>query len=99
MRAVVQRVSEASVTVEGREVARIGQGLLVLIGIGHDDGPEQADKLARKLLALRVFEDDAGKMNRSVTDIGGEIALRQPVHPPGRHAEGQPAQLRGRRPA
>ena len=72
MRALVQRVSEASVTVEGREVARIGPGLLVLLGIGHGDGPEQADRLARKLLALRIFEDDAGKMNRSVADIGGE---------------------------
>jgi D-aminoacyl-tRNA deacylase len=72
VRAVVQRVSEASVTVEGREVARIGRGLLVLLGIGHGDGPEQADRLARKLLALRIFEDDAGKMNLSVADIGGE---------------------------
>lgn len=58
MRALVQRVSEASVAVAGEEVARIGPGLLVLLGVRNGDGPEDADRLARKLLALRVFEDD-----------------------------------------
>lgn len=73
MRALVQRVSEASVTVEGDEIARIGPGLLVLLGVRRGDGEAEADRLASKLLALRVFEDDEGKMNRSVGEAGGEI--------------------------
>jgi D-tyrosyl-tRNA(Tyr) deacylase len=73
MRALVQRVSEASVSVAGEEVARIGPGLLVLLGIRRGDGPDAADRLARKLLALRVFEDDEGRMNRSVEESGGEL--------------------------
>jgi D-tyrosyl-tRNA(Tyr) deacylase len=73
MRALVQRVSEASVTVDGEEVARIGRGLLVLLGVRRGDGGVEADRIASKLLALRVFEDDAGKMNLSVGDVGGEI--------------------------
>ncbi len=88
MRALVQRVSEASVTVGGEEVSRIGPGLLVLLGVRRGDGPEQADRLARKLLALRIFEDDDGRMNRSVADAGGAGALRQPVHPLRRRAPG-----------
>jgi D-tyrosyl-tRNA(Tyr) deacylase len=73
VRALVQRVSDASVTVDGEQVARIGPGLLVLLGVGRGDGEAEADRIASKLLALRVFEDDAGKMNLSVRDIGGEI--------------------------
>ena len=73
MRALVQRVNQASVTVDGNEVARIGPGLLVLLGIRNGDGIDQADRLAQKLLALRVFEDEAGKMNLSVGDVGGEV--------------------------
>src|SRR3954447_15428550 len=73
MRALVQRVSEASVSVDGEHVSAIGPGLLVLLGVHRDDGPDQADKLIRKLLAMRIFEDDDGRMNRSVTDAGGEI--------------------------
>ena len=73
MRALVQRVSEASVSVGGEEVSRIGPGLLVLLGVRRGDGPEQADRIARKLLALRVFEDDEGRMNRSVGESGGEL--------------------------
>ncbi len=73
MRALVQRVSEAAVSVGGKEVARIGPGLLVLLGVRRGDGPEEADRVARKLLALRVFEDDGGKLNRSVGESGGEI--------------------------
>jgi D-tyrosyl-tRNA(Tyr) deacylase len=69
----VQRVSDASVTVDGEEVARIGPGLLVLLGVRRGDGEAEADRIASKLLALRVFEDDAGKMNLSVRDVGGEI--------------------------
>ena len=69
----MQRVSEASVSVEGEEVARIGRGLLVLLGVREGDGEGDADRLAAKLLALRIFEDGEGKMNRSVADVGGEI--------------------------
>ena len=73
VRALVQRVSEAAVTVEGREVARIGAGLLVLLGVRRGDGPEQADRLARKLMELRVFEDPDGRMNLDVGRAGGEL--------------------------
>jgi D-tyrosyl-tRNA(Tyr) deacylase len=73
MRALVQRVSEASVMVDGREVSSIGPGLLVLLGVRRGDTEAEADRIAAKLLALRVFEDADGKMNRSVQDAGGEI--------------------------
>src|SRR2546423_15646160 len=73
VRAVVQRVGSASVSVDGDRVAEIGTGLLVLLGVRRGDSEEQADRLARKLLALRVFEDDEGKLNRSVQDVGGEL--------------------------
>jgi D-tyrosyl-tRNA(Tyr) deacylase len=75
VRALVQRVSEASVTVDGEEIARIGRGLLVLLGVRGEDGPEQADRLAGKLERLRVFEDDEGRMNLSVRDVGGELLV------------------------
>ena len=73
MRALVQRVASASVTVGEERVSEIGPGLLVLLGVRRGDGPEQADRIARKLLALRVFEDAEGRMNLSVGDAGGEI--------------------------
>jgi len=73
VRAIVQRVSGASVSVEGRPVSEIGPGLLVLLGVHRADGPEQADRMARKLAGLRIFEDGEGRMNRSVTDAGGQI--------------------------
>ena len=73
MRALVQRVSSASVTVGGEEVASIGAGMLVLLGVRGSDGAEEADRLARKLLALRIFEDAQGRMNLAVGDVGGEI--------------------------
>ena len=73
MRALVQRVSEASVTVDGKEVAGIGPGLLVLLGVRRGDTEADADRLAAKLRALRIFEDADGKMNLSVEDAGGEI--------------------------
>ena len=73
VRAVIQRVSSAAVSAEGERVAQIGPGLLVLLGVRRGDTEEHADRLARKLLALRVFEDDEGKMNRSVEDVGGEL--------------------------
>jgi D-tyrosyl-tRNA(Tyr) deacylase len=73
MRALVQRVLSASVAVGGERVSAIGPGMLVLLGVHRDDGPEQADKLVRKLLALRIFEDDEGRMNRSVEEAQGAI--------------------------
>jgi len=73
VRALVQRVSEAAVEAEGRELAAIGPGLLVLLGVRDGDGEQQADRLARKLLALRVFEDTDGKMNLDIGAAGGEI--------------------------
>jgi len=73
MRAVVQRVREASVTVEGREVGRIDQGILVLLGVGHKDGPEDARFMAEKVVHLRIFADEEGKMNRSLLDMGGGL--------------------------
>lgn len=73
MRALIQRVSRASVTVEGETIAAIGPGLLVLLGVGREDTETIADRLAHKVLALRIFDDEAGRMNRSVADTGGEI--------------------------
>ena len=71
MRALVQRVREASVTVDGKVTGAIGAGLLVLVGITDGDGAEDRDWLVRKIVQLRVFDDDAGVMNRSVVDVGG----------------------------
>jgi len=71
MRAVIQRVSRASVTVSGEVVGSIGRGFLVLLGVTHDDGRAEADWLARKIAGLRIFEDDAGKMNLGLADVGG----------------------------
>jgi D-tyrosyl-tRNA(Tyr) deacylase len=73
MRALVQRVANASVTVDGETVSAIGPGLLVLLGVKAGDTDEQADRIVRKLLALRIFEDDESKMNLSVTDVEGEL--------------------------
>jgi D-aminoacyl-tRNA deacylase len=73
VRALVQRVSETSVTVDGTEISRIGPGLLVLLGVRRGDTEAEADRIAAKLLALRIFEDAGGKMNLSVGDAGGEI--------------------------
>ena len=75
MRAVIQRVSEASVRVDGGVVGRIGPGLLVLLGVGRDDTDGDADYLAEKTLNLRIFPDEPGQMNRSVTEVGGGILV------------------------
>ena len=75
MRALIQRVSEASVTVEGAVVGAAGPGLLVLLCAVEGDGEAEADFLAGKIAKLRIFEDEAGKMNRSLLDIGGEALV------------------------
>ena len=75
MRAVVQRVKEASVTSEGRELGKIGQGLMVLLGVEDTDTEEDARYICDKLIGLRIFEDAEEKMNLSITDIGGSILL------------------------
>src|SRR2546421_5475518 len=75
MRVLLQRVSRASVAVNGEIVGQIGQGLLVLLGIGHGDSEAQIKTLTEKIVHLRIFEDDAGKMNRSLLDIGGEALV------------------------
>ncbi len=75
MRAIIQRVKEASVDVEGGTVGRIGKGLLVLLGAGKGDTTADVDYLVDKILTLRIFEDSEGKMNLSVTDTGGEVLV------------------------
>ncbi|MCL2105020.1 MAG: D-aminoacyl-tRNA deacylase [Kiritimatiellaeota bacterium] len=75
MKTIIQRVSEASVEVDDACVAKIGRGFLVLLGITHADGAADAEKLARKIPALRIFEDEQGLMNRSLADIGGEVIV------------------------
>ena len=75
MRIVLQRVSRAAVRVRGGTVAEIGKGFLLLVGVGRDDAFGQYDRLAEKVVHLRVFEDEAGKMNLSLADVGGEILV------------------------
>ena len=75
MRAVVTRVASASVTIAGEVVGEIGRGFLVLLGVGPDDTEAQADKLADKIVGLRVFEDENEKMNRSLEDVGGQVLV------------------------
>jgi len=71
MRTLIQRVSRAAVTVDGRRVAEIGPGVVILVGIGPGDGEQQARYLAEKIANLRIFEDEAGKINRSLLEMGG----------------------------
>ena len=75
MRAVLQRVSEAAVSVAGETVAAIGPGLLVLVGVGRGDVEADAESVADKVVHLRIFEDDSGHMNRSVLDTGGAVLV------------------------
>jgi D-tyrosyl-tRNA(Tyr) deacylase len=75
LRAVIQRVSRASVTSGGRLLGKIGRGLLVFVGIGPDDDSAVASRMAEKIVRLRIFEDDAGRMNRSVEGVSGEILV------------------------
>ena len=75
MRLVIQRVLEASVKAEGKTVGSIGKGFLVFVGVGRDDTRETADKYLKKLLGLRIFEDENGKTNLSLKDVNGELLL------------------------
>lgn len=75
MRLVIQRVTEASVTIDGTLYSRIGKGYLVLAGIAEEDTRETADKMIRKMVNLRIFEDENGKTNLSIRDVGGEVLL------------------------
>jgi D-tyrosyl-tRNA(Tyr) deacylase len=75
MRLILQRVSSGSVTVEGKVIAAIGRGLVILLGVGPNDTEEQARFLAEKATMLRIFEDEQGKMNLSVRDVGGEALV------------------------
>lgn len=73
MRVILQRVSKASVTVDDKIVGKIGKGILLLLGVTHDDTEKEAEFLANKCVNLRIFEDEEGKMNLSAMDIGGEV--------------------------
>lgn len=73
MRVVLQRVSHASVTVEEKVIGKIQRGFLLLVGVTHDDSMEDMEYLVRKIVQMRIFEDEEGKLNRSIQDIGGEI--------------------------
>lgn len=73
MRAVVQRVSRSSVTVDENTVGEIGQGLMVLLGVEHEDGADDVKWLVEKIINLRIFEDEEGKMNKSLQDVGGDL--------------------------
>ncbi len=75
MRVVIQRVSSASVTIDGAVKSSIGAGLLVLLGVGHEDAVDDIDYLVKKTAALRIFADKAGVMNRSVLDVGGDVIV------------------------
>lgn len=75
MRVLIQRVTKGSVTVDGKRVSEIGKGLAILVGVGHGDGVQQADWLAEKTANLRIFEDEAGKMNKSVLEVGGSALV------------------------
>ncbi len=75
MRAVVQRVLSASLKVDGKLISQIGSGMVIFLGVGKEDSLEDIDKMALKISKLRIFEDDNGKMNLSIKDIGGEILL------------------------
>ena len=75
MKLVIQRVNHASVTVDGTVIGKIGKGFLVLIGVGQDDTKADVDKYVKKMIGLRIFEDESGKTNLSLKDVGGELLL------------------------
>jgi D-tyrosyl-tRNA(Tyr) deacylase len=75
MRALIQRVSKASVSIDGETVGKIGKGIVILLGVTHDDSEKDADYLAEKCVNLRIFEDENGKMNLSTIDVGGSALI------------------------
>ena len=75
MKLVIQRVSKASVSIEGKTVGSIGKGLMVLVGVGAEDNEAIVDKYLNKLIKLRIFEDEAGKTNKAIKDVGGSLLL------------------------
>ena len=75
MKAWIQRVTEASVEIDGERVAEIGEGFLVLLGVTHDDDEAKADLIASRIVSLRIFEDENGKINRSIEDVGGSVIV------------------------
>ncbi len=75
MRAVIQRVLRANVTIDGAETARIGQGYLILLGVAAEDTEAEAERLWKKIFSLRIMEDEAGKTNRSIDDVGGDVLV------------------------
>ena len=75
MKAVIQRVKYASVKVDGMEIGKCGQGFLILLGVGNEDSQKDVEVLGNKIIKLRVFEDEEGKMNRSIQEIGGEMLI------------------------
>lgn len=75
MKAWIQRVTEASVEIDGDRVAEIGEGYLVLLGVTHDDDEAKADLIASRIVSLRIFEDENGKINRSIEDVGGSVIV------------------------
>ncbi len=75
MRVVLQRVREASVSVEGEEIGRIGKGYLLLVGVSHEDDEQTADRMTDKICRLRIFEDENGKTNLSLADVGGQVLV------------------------
>jgi len=99
MRVVIQRVKHAQVSIDAQEYSHIEQGLLVLLGITHDDTASDAEWLVQKILKMRIFDDEAGVMNRSVMDIQGEVMvglLSPPGAPPQRAT--RPSYIRAARP-
>ena len=92
MKAVLQRVTEASVRVDGEVIGSIGKGFFILLGVSDEDDEAVADKMADKICKLRIFEDENGKTNLSLKDVGGG-AGGEPVHPVCRLPEGKPSQL------
>ena len=86
MRIVIQRVREASVTIGGVLKSAVGAGMMILVGVEHDDTADDVEWLVKKTLGLRIFDDDAGVMNRSVLDVGGEILVVSQLRSMRRHA-------------
>ena len=99
MRVVVATCPRGRVSVDGQTIAEIGPGVVILLGIGPQDGEEQARYLVEKIANLRIFEDEQGKINRSLLEVGGAAHRRLAVHPVRRHAQRAPPILYRRRPA